>query len=90
LTDAEEDAERSRLRADRDELESLPTIEDHWEETETGQTVGEHFTSLDFDGRREMLLEDVKFYAEKPPRELATPVVLVMESRLFRIPVTSD
>jgi hypothetical protein len=98
LTDAEEDAERARLRAERDRLESLPKVPDRWEEIETGKTVGEHFASLDFDGQRTMVLDNVKAYAEKAPdgyvelmddllgfTGVAVPRVRI-ESRLFKLP----
>jgi DNA invertase Pin-like site-specific DNA recombinase len=96
LPDADEDAERARLRAERNRLEGLPNIPDHWEEVDTGKTVGQHFTRLDFDGQRAMMLENVKLYAELGPSnpELSKlagkpyPVpILRMESRLFRMPV---
>lgn len=92
LTDAEEDAERAKLRAERDRLESLPNIPDHWEEVETGKTVGEHFVSLTREGRRAMLLDDVTIYAESvtdPELRKVTPGPLLrIESRLFTLPVT--
>lgn len=92
LSDAEEDAERSRLRAERNRLESLPNIPDHWEEVDTGKTVGEHFVSLNREGRRAMLLEDVTVYAESITdpelRKVTSGPMLRIESRLFTLPVT--
>jgi DNA invertase Pin-like site-specific DNA recombinase len=58
LSDDEEDAERSRLRAERNRLESLPETPDRIVMVETGETVGEHFASLDDAARRAMMLAD--------------------------------
>ena len=86
LPDNEYDARLAELRAERDRLTGLPNTPDRWEPIATGETVGEHFTSLDFDGRRKMLLEDVKFYAEKAPAGIAPGYpLLIMDSRLFQI-----
>jgi hypothetical protein len=64
LSDIEEDAERKRLRARRDELEALPSTPDHIEMVKTGETIGEHFRGLDEAGRRAMTLSDgIKVYA---------------------------
>ncbi len=40
LPDADEDAERARLRAERDRLEALPNIPDDWQEVEICDTCG--------------------------------------------------
>ena len=40
LPDIEEDAERSRLRAERDRLESLPRVSDRWDQVEICDTCG--------------------------------------------------
>jgi DNA invertase Pin-like site-specific DNA recombinase len=67
LTDAEEDAERARLRALRDELEGMDSTPDRIELVETGETIGAHFRSLDDAGKRAMLMSDgIKVYAWKP------------------------
>ena len=79
LPDAEEDAERARLRAERDRLLGQPRIPDRWEEVETGETVGQHWAGLDFDGKRSMLLEHVKVYADS-----AGPSIRI-ESHLFKL-----
>lgn len=92
LSDAEEDSERARLRAERDRLESLPNVPDHWEEVDTGKTVGEHFASLHREGRRAMLLDDVTVYAQSITdpelRKLTPGPMLRIESRLFKLPIT--
>jgi hypothetical protein len=88
LSDDEEDAERKRLRAERNRLQSLPNTPDRWEEVPTGQTVGEHWASLDYDGQRAFLLADVKFYAESltvPGTDQRVPLIRI-ESRLFKLP----
>ena len=87
LPDGEYDAELAKLRAKRDRLALLPNIPDHWEDVETDETIGEHFTSLDFDGHRTMLLEDVKFTAESATDPESRRIILRMESRLFNVPV---
>jgi hypothetical protein len=70
LTDAEEDAERARLRALRDELEGMESTPDRIELVETGETIGDHFRSLDDAGKRAMLMSDgIKVYAWKPEGE---------------------
>lgn len=97
LSRAEEQAERERLWAEQDELSRRESIPDHWEPTDTGKTVGQHWASLDFAGQREMLLEDVKIFArvltqeemegiETTPPPPRTPTLRV-ESRLFKLPV---
>jgi DNA invertase Pin-like site-specific DNA recombinase len=119
LPDTVEDAERKRLRAERDRLEDANkrARPDSWDDVffcdvcggiiytencaEAGHrivTVGEHFNGLDYDGRRAMLLDDVKVYAEKAPdgyaeligdllglTDVAVPLVRI-ESRLFKLP----
>jgi DNA invertase Pin-like site-specific DNA recombinase len=89
LSDEEEDSERERLHAERNRLNELNKLgrPDHWEEVPTGETVGEHFTSLDFDGQRKMMLENVKAYAEKATivaLGIVAPIVRI-ESRLFKL-----
>jgi DNA invertase Pin-like site-specific DNA recombinase len=70
LPDAEEDAERARLRKLRNELEALPSVPDRIVMVDTGETVGEHFRSLDDAGKRAMLMADgVRVYAWKPEGE---------------------
>ena len=87
LPDTKEDTERKRLRAERDRLEDLNkrARPDEWKEEPTGKSIGEHFMSLDFDGRRNMMLDEVKFYAEKRPGEPDHPIVTMGPSRLFRL-----
>ena len=87
LPDDEYDAELTKLRAERDRLAALPNIPDHWEDVETGETVGEHFMSLDNEDQRAMLLEDVKFTAESVTDPESRKIMLRMESRLFNVPV---
>lgn len=53
-------------------------------------TVGEHFSSLDRDGQRKMILDDVKVYAkslEPEFRKLGVGPMLRIESRLFTLPL---
>jgi len=78
-----------------DVLEAIPTdTEPKVETVETGETVGEHWVKLDREGRRAMMLEDVRFYADNPRacwvhnHQLAGPVLRI-ESRLFKIPTQS-
>jgi DNA invertase Pin-like site-specific DNA recombinase len=60
-----------------------------------GETVGEHFKGLDYDGQRAMLLKDVKIYAKpigdpelsKVDGKVRRIPILRMESRLFKMPV---
>jgi DNA invertase Pin-like site-specific DNA recombinase len=40
------------------ELEALPRVPPHWKEIETDQTEGEHFATLDTDGRRRELAQN--------------------------------
>jgi site-specific DNA recombinase len=91
LPDSEYDAKLAELRAERDRLAALPNVPDEWKPIDTGRTVGQHFAALDLDGKRAMLLEEVKLYAEKSPADSPAPgyPVLVMRSRLFTIPHTS-
>jgi hypothetical protein len=87
LPDDEYDAELKRLRARRDELESMP---DHWEEVQTDLTVGQRFTSLDDDGKRKMILSEVKVYAQSyglPYEKMAHMPSFRIESRLFKMPL---
>lgn len=111
LSDANEDAERARLRTERDRLAALPNIPDHWDEVEIcgtcesawlyrcaaadhhKVTVGEHFRSLDRDGRRAMILEHVKIYGEAVyhPGDTKTAYVdLTIDSWLFKDPVPNE
>jgi DNA invertase Pin-like site-specific DNA recombinase len=86
LSDDEEDAERKRLRAERNRLQSLPNTPDRWDEVPTGQTVGEHWAGLDYDGQRAFLVANVKFYAESytvPETNQRVPMLRI-ESRLYR------
>jgi DNA invertase Pin-like site-specific DNA recombinase len=100
LSDYEEDAERKRLRAERDRLAEMneDAEPDRWEPVWTGETVGQHFTRLDFDGKRAMLLEDAKKEGVSPTRlyasnemvydadgELVRDVVVTVESRHFAV-----
>jgi len=55
-------------------------------------TVGQHFMSLDRDGQRQMILDDVEFFAEPagmPGKDKSIPVVSIKKSRLFTAPVSS-
>jgi hypothetical protein len=58
----------------------------------TGETVGQHFISLDFIGQRKMLLDAVKFYAcnvkSGAPGKLTRHPSLRIVSRLSLAPVT--
>jgi len=92
LSDDDEDAERKRLRAERDRLTEMneDAEPDRWEEVATGETIGEHFNRLDYEGRRKMLLADVKVYANDAmvydaAGELARQPVVTIESRLFAV-----
>ena len=68
LSDDEEDSERARLRARRNELESMPETPDRIVMVETGETIGEHFRSLDDAGRREMMLKDgIRVWSQANP-----------------------
>jgi DNA invertase Pin-like site-specific DNA recombinase len=111
LSDEEEDAERKRLRAERDRLVELNkhARPDRWDDVpicaacdgeyvaacETAGhrkvTVGEHFSSLDYDGQREMILKEVKIYAQSIPdpeiRKISPGPMIRIESRLFKLPV---
>jgi DNA invertase Pin-like site-specific DNA recombinase len=94
LTDVEEDAERDRLRSERDRLIELhkTATPDEWKEVPTGETVGQHFNSLDDAGRRKMVLSDVKVYAENPRGTNVAEItdgypVLKIESHLFKVPI---
>jgi DNA invertase Pin-like site-specific DNA recombinase len=92
LSDDDEDAERKRLRAGRDRLELLnqDAEPDRWEQVPTGETIGEHWASLDLTGQRKMLLADVKVYANDAmvydaDGELVRQPVVTIESRLFAV-----
>lgn len=75
LSDDAEDAERARLRALRRELEAAEDVPDRIELRPTGQTIGEHFRSLDTAGRRAWMLEDgVMVYAR---REQYAPIEIL-------------
>src|SRR5215813_890958 len=90
LPDDEYDAQLAKLRAERDRIAALPNIPDHWEEVETGETVGQHFTRLDYEGQRAMLLADVRVFAQPPTeqlRKLSPYPMVTIESRLFTLPV---
>jgi DNA invertase Pin-like site-specific DNA recombinase len=86
LSDNQEDSERQRLRAERDRLteQNKHARRDRWEQVPTGETVGQHFMSLDFDGRRQMMLDEVKVYAEKNASDPDRPKVTI-KSRQFRL-----
>lgn len=95
LPDDEYDAELARLRAERDRIAALPNTPDRWEKTYSGETIGEHFGSLDYAGKRAMLLDEVntvRIYAQSitdPELRKITPgPMLRIESRLFKLPVT--
>ena len=85
LSRQKEQTERERLWAEEDRLGDLPNVADEWKPVETGETVGTHYAGLDFEGKRRMLLDDVRLYAAKV-EDSPTPLVL-MVSRLFRSPV---
>jgi DNA invertase Pin-like site-specific DNA recombinase len=94
LSRQDEQTERERLWAEEDRYTELNkhARPDYWDDVPTGEAVGEHFTSLDFGGRRKMMLDDdVKIYAEKTPDKIAAlgllaPIVSI-ESRLFKLPL---
>lgn len=66
IGDDQYDRAMTKLRAERSRLRDLPAEPDQIEDTPTGQTVREHWQSLDTPGRREFLLAaDLKVYAEK-------------------------
>jgi DNA invertase Pin-like site-specific DNA recombinase len=90
LSDAEYDAELKSLRAERDRLKSLDAVPDSVETVETGETVGEHWTRLDRNGRRAMLRAEVKFYADSITVEGVKVPTLRIESRLFTMPLVSE
>jgi hypothetical protein len=47
------------------QLEAQPNRPAYWEHTETGLTVGQHFLSLDLDGRRDYLMKrDIRAWRE--------------------------
>jgi DNA invertase Pin-like site-specific DNA recombinase len=91
LSDDEFDAELAELRSERKRLEALPATADRTETVETGETVGQRWTRLDRDGRRTMMRESVKFYADSIEVDDAGRVpTLRIESRLFTLPLVSD
>lgn len=61
---AEYDRKLAELRAERERLQSLPSVPDRWDTIDTGETVGERWPRPAFDGRRTMLREICKVYAE--------------------------
>ena len=66
LSDDEEDAERSRLRSERNRLSALPSTPDRVELLPTGKTIGQHFASLDSSQRRAWMLQDgIRFLARR-------------------------
>jgi hypothetical protein len=88
LPDDEYDRRLTELRARRDDLLTKDNIPDQWKEEDTGLTVGQHFLSLDRAGQRQMILDEVKFYAKPaglPGKDKRIPVV-AMKSRLFTVP----
>lgn len=96
LSDEEHDRRLKELRKRRDELKDMENIPDRWEPVDTGLTVGKYFISLDHEGQRQMIRDEVKFYAQpgpRPdrhqgrgrPRRVGAPI-LSMESRLFLLP----
>jgi len=90
LSDDEEDSERKRLRAERDRLTELNkhARPDRLEEVETGETVGQYWACLDYEGKRKMMLDNVKFYsAMVDVADVVEKVPMMrMESRLFKPP----
>jgi DNA invertase Pin-like site-specific DNA recombinase len=84
LSRKDEQDERERLWAEQDRLTELNkhATPDKWIETATGQTVGQHFASLDYDGRRAMLLDCVKLFANRATSGHYQTVRF--ESRLFK------
>lgn len=91
LPEDEEDRRRAELRARRHELEAKPNIPDRWEQMATGLTVGQHFMSLDPEGQRQMIRDEVQFFARRGdgPRGTQTPI-LRRESRLFTDPTVQS
>jgi DNA invertase Pin-like site-specific DNA recombinase len=93
LSDDEEDAERKRLRKERDRLEEANKHKrpDEWKPIDTDRTVGQEFARRDFDGRREMLLENVKVfaaYADIAAVGIEDVLAIRIVSRLFKVPLT--
>jgi DNA invertase Pin-like site-specific DNA recombinase len=91
LPDDQEDAERQRLRAERDKLLELNkhARPDEWKKVNTDRTVGQEFASRDFDGKREMMLQDVKVFASRadvPEVGIENAPTIRIESRLFTWP----
>jgi len=87
LDDHEFDRRMAALRTRRDELLGMKNIPDEWKEIDTGRTVGQHFLSLDRDGQRQMIADDVTFYAKPaglPGKDKRIPIVSY-KSRLFVI-----
>ena len=87
LTDDEYDVQLAKLRKERDAVPG--DTEAHYETIHTGKTVGQHWESLDFDGKRQMLQEDVRIYIEHfracwiETHQPALPEIMV-RSRLFQ------
>jgi hypothetical protein len=71
------------LRAERKRLMALPAVAPHTEIRETGESVGDHWLRLDRDGRRQMMADAVRFFADRVEIEGQTSLMLTAESRLF-------
>jgi DNA invertase Pin-like site-specific DNA recombinase len=59
LSDEEEDAERARLRAERDRIKALPIEPGHTERVETGETYADRWASLSADVERNDWLRSI-------------------------------
>jgi DNA invertase Pin-like site-specific DNA recombinase len=71
--------EFARLDSEANALESQPGTVAHWEERETGQTMGEHFASLSLDERRAELRQNwvitAEMVGEREERHLAAGIM---------------
>lgn len=83
LSREEYETESSRLW---DEIDAIPEDTDgSIDLVDTGDTIGQHWMKLDRKGRREMLIEHVRFYADRTEIPAARTPVLRMESGLFNL-----
>jgi DNA invertase Pin-like site-specific DNA recombinase len=83
LSREEYEAESGRLW---DEIDAIPEDTDgSIALVDTGDTIGQHWMKLDREGRRQMLIEHVRFYADRTRVEGALTPVLRWESHLFKM-----
>jgi site-specific DNA recombinase len=81
-------ARSTEISAEIDRLGNLPRTLPTVRIEATGETVGQHFTRLDREGKRVMMREAVKLYADKLELPDGTTVpMLRVDSRLFAQPV---